>query len=669
MSTRKLTRKEKIALQQSTAGDAPKKPRKEQEQQARSFRRLLGLAVAVLAFLVYTNTLHHGYVLDDYGLIPDNSLTKQGVAGLGEIFSTTYRTGMNIPDYSLYRPLSKAMFAVEWQLAPNNPALGHWVNVILFALTCLLIFHVLQSYLRGQVLLPFLTALLFAAHPIHTEVVANIKSRDEILALIFGLLTALFVFYYIKSGKKRNLLFMAATMFLGLLSKESTITWLAVIPLFMHFMSSAKKQHYIAVLPVLLFSTLIFMGIRNKILPDVDSSIPLQDNHLVAIKDLLLQRANAIYLTGVYIKQLLWPVTLMADGSYNHFEVVSFTSLEFIVPMLFLLGLGIFAILRFRRRDLLAFCILYFFVTYSIVSNIFFLIGTNYGERLLYMPSLGFCLAIALLIRRLTIAGEQPHLVNNWKEFMAQAKRPVLATSILFILMGVKSMARNEDWKDNLTLYTTDLEKAPKSVHLRFYLANHITSEESLAALKDSASVAKTRYEAIDHLTTCVEIDPTYADAFQRRAYIYFTLKDYETAEKDYKRSMELNPSSPVTLNNYGSLLFETQRFNEAKDLFEKAVRYNPLYAHANGNLASVYGVFGEGYYQQAREQSDKQDYFMKEGRKQFETAIAYFRKAVTIDPEYTGAWRMMGVTYQNLGDAASAEMCMRKVDELQKKR
>ena len=107
---KKLTRKEKIALQKKSQEFSPKELERKKKSN-RSFRLMLGLFVAILGFLLYSNTLNHGFVLDDNGLIEDNTSTKKGITNIPEIFSTTYRYGMKVTDYQLYRPLSKAMFA------------------------------------------------------------------------------------------------------------------------------------------------------------------------------------------------------------------------------------------------------------------------------------------------------------------------------------------------------------------------------------------------------------------------------------------------------------------------------------------------------------------------------------------------------------------------------
>ena len=149
------------------------------------------LGCAVLAFLLYANTLGFSYVLDDFSLIKENLLTQKGIAGLTEIFKSSYRSGYYLPDNDLYRPLSKAMFAIEWELAPNSPELSHWVNVLIYASIGFLLYRLLFSITNNNTWLSLVIALLFITHPLHTEVVSNIKSRDELLRFLFFLLMSL----------------------------------------------------------------------------------------------------------------------------------------------------------------------------------------------------------------------------------------------------------------------------------------------------------------------------------------------------------------------------------------------------------------------------------------------------------------------------------------------
>ena len=163
----------------------------------------LGIIVSLLAFILYYNTVHHDYVLDDFSLIYENTVTTKGLKGISTIFQNHYRVGYYLIDDGIYRPLSVAMFAVEWQLSPNNPHLSHWINVIFYVFTGWLLFITLSKLLKDyNLVVPFLISLLFISHPVHSEVVANIKSRDELLGF---LLTIASLYYLIKYFEKNKI--------------------------------------------------------------------------------------------------------------------------------------------------------------------------------------------------------------------------------------------------------------------------------------------------------------------------------------------------------------------------------------------------------------------------------------------------------------------------------
>lgn len=649
----KLTRKEKFAKQKGTVSV---KQLEKDEISRRSVARILGLIIAIAGFLFYSNTLNHDYVLDDFGLIRDNTQTKQGIAAVPEIFKSSYRFGMNITDYQLYRPLTKAMFAVEWEIKPETPALGHWVNVIFFSLLCCIIFGTLYSYMNGNLLVPFITALLFAVHPLHTEVVANIKGRDEIVCLLFSLLSAWSFHKYVTKNSLLALFGGGALYFIALLAKESAITFLAVVPLLYYFFSSAKSDKYYKTLSIMAVFTVIFLLIRRKVLGDVDSPIPVEDNSLAGINNILVQRANAIYILGVYMYKLVFPIPLVSDGSYNSFPPIPLTSWKFIIPFLVLVASGVYGLMRFKIKDPVSFGILFFFVTVSLVSNVVILIGTNYGERLMFMPSLGFCFIVAVLISRLMKSEQAGKIYTSLNSFLAQNTRPLLLTMVITILFAIKTFARNVTWKDNMSLYTTDVKQVPNSAHMLFYLANHITNEDYIDLIPDSIGKRKLRLEALDYLTRAVTIYPKYADGFQRRGLIFNQLGDKVKAEEDYKMALKYNHTHPIVYNNYGTLCFDQRRYDEAMSHFKNAVRYNPKYAHALNNVASVYGVYGLGEQEQITRDPANAAAHAARSKENFEYAVSYFLMSIEADKEFAEPYRLVAVTYRNLGRIAEAE-------------
>jgi protein O-mannosyl-transferase len=651
----KLTRKEKIALQKKEGPVISSKQIQKQEKKQQSVKLWLGLLVAVFAFLIYSNTLNHDYVLDDFGLIKENTQTKQGAKAIPQIFKSSYRFGMNMTDLQLYRPLTKAMFALEWDIAPDTPALGHWMNVIFYALSCLILFHVLSLYFKN-LFVPFVAALLFAVHPLHTEVVANIKSRDEIMTFLLCFSAAGFFYSYVMKDSSKALLAGLACYFIALFSKESSITFIAVIPLMFYFFTPATKKQYWRVLGGMIGLTVVFLLIRRSVLGGVTPEIPLIDNSLMAIDSFIGRRINAIYILGQYLKLMIFPDTLIADASYNHFPEVSFTNWKFLLTLGILLAAAVYAIVNFKKKDPMSFAILYFFVTVSIVSNVVIMIGTNYGERLMYMPLLGFCLVVAILFQRIFKLSAVTSTIQSAGAFFNTYKIPVLISLFIAIAFGVRSMERNNDWKDNLSLYSSDVQKVPDSAHMLFYLGNHITTDDYLAELPDSNARELSRKKGLEYLTSAIKIYPGYADAYQRRGYIYFQRGLDTLAETDYIKALDYNPTHPIVYNNYGSLLFKKKLYAESMKSFENAVRYNPNYAHALNNLASVYGVYGQGETEMIEKDPANRDKHIMQARQYFETAVSYFLKAMKVDPEFTEPYRLIAVTYRNLGDIPSAE-------------
>lgn len=159
------------------------------------------LILLVLPILLYAGALRFGYVLDDTLVLSENKFVQQGTKGIPAIFSNESLVGYLGANHDIvvgarYRPLSIASFAVEHQLFGVAPGISHFVNALLYALTALVLFRLLSTVVspkpgqRWFLSLPFVAALLFALHPLHTEVVANIKGRDEILALLLALVAS-----------------------------------------------------------------------------------------------------------------------------------------------------------------------------------------------------------------------------------------------------------------------------------------------------------------------------------------------------------------------------------------------------------------------------------------------------------------------------------------------
>ena len=124
--------------------------------------KLLGMICAFFAFVLYINSVSYDYMVDDATVIKNNKQTTAGIKAIPAIFSSAYRAGFWSRQEGLYRPLSVAMFAVEWQLAPDKPWLGHLINVLLYTLTAWLLYKLLRKlFNKHHPLIPFFIVLLY----------------------------------------------------------------------------------------------------------------------------------------------------------------------------------------------------------------------------------------------------------------------------------------------------------------------------------------------------------------------------------------------------------------------------------------------------------------------------------------------------------------------------
>ncbi len=594
----------------------------------------------VLALIVYANTLTHGFALDDYAAILENTSTRKGLAALGEIFRTSYRFGYILLGDELYRPFTKAIFAAFWDFWPNNPFPGHLLNVLLFSFTCGLIYKLMLKWWPAQPAFALLTSALFAVHPIHTEVVANIKSLDEILAFLFCLISLGFYLEYPKAGKRRYLVYSALCYFLAFLNKESAVTFIVIFPLMDWLVNRRSLKSGFGSILIMMIPLFLFFSIRYQVLHSdiiVKSAAPsVADNMLSAAKDPLTRISGAVAMLGLYVWKLLLPVSLSFDLSYPEVSPAKMGDWKFILSAISLLALLLVAIAGLKRRSRWSAALLFFFITVSISSNIFILIGTHYGERLMYAPSLGFCMAAALILVK--VGGDK-------KDDLKIPPALWMVSGIIVLVFGFLSIRRNPVWKDNLSLYSSGLISAPNSGRVHYYQGLILVKPETLAGFPESSRDSAER-AGINHLKKSVELYPAFADAWTQLGVASYRKKDYRQALLYYDEALKYNKYDPVVYSNSGTAHFEMGNYNEALRLFTEAVRLKPDYADAYMNIGSCYGVGG-----------------------QFDLALANFEKAVYYNPDLSTAYYMMGVTWKNKGNEQMANQYFQKAEMVKAKK
>jgi protein O-mannosyl-transferase len=587
--------------------------------------RLQALVIFALSFALYANTLTHKFCQDDAIVITDNKYTVEGFAGIPDIlrYDTFYgffkEAGKaNLVAGGRYRPFTLVQFAIEYQFFGKNPFIGHLFNVLWFGLTCVLLYFVLLKLLNfkhqkqpksssGYTIhfIAFAAAAIFAAHPIHTEAVANIKGRDEIMCL-FGSLAA--VWFSIKASEKGSILntiLAAVLFFIGLLCKENAITFVVIVPLIYWFfmetnIATALKQAIPFIASAILFIILRGAVIGNQFGGEQlelmnNPYLKLVDNQYVAFS-FSEKFGTIIYTLGDYIRLLIFPHPLTHDYYPRHVGIMSFGDWQVMLSLLVYIGLGALILRGLFKKEIWAFGLAFYLITLSIVSNLVFPVGTNMAERFLFMPSVGFCLVVAIVLSKIFIVKNNDNLLNI---------KPLSMVLIAMItLLGLKTVLRNPAWKDNYTIFTTDIEVSKNSAKLQTSVGGEtidtFRNEKNLELRKLKLN------EAIEHLKRAIEIHPTYKSPYLLKGNAYLYLDDYESAIKNYETALKLDPTFKDALSNLAiakNALYREigkkagqveNNIPKAIEYLTKAVEANPLDAQAYSYLGTAYGMSGQ---------------------------------------------------------------------------
>lgn len=600
------------------------KPNKEKQS---SFKVWLYVVCGLFAFLLYCNTLNHEYAYDDFPTIYGNQITMQGFKGIPELLHTSYWFGLNGEEDWLYRPLSMVMFAAEWGVAPNKPALGHWINVLLYALTAVILMRFLCNIFQSNnLLLPFVITLIWIAHPLHTEVVANIKSRDEILCFLFCVLTLDNLLQYSKNSKVTILIKGCLFYFLALMSKESAITLLAIIPLAVYFFGNTKLKNNLFVTAIAFAPAALYMLIRSIVLSNVIdiTNIPLSDNSLVgAHGNFNLEKGTAFYILGFYLKLLFFPHPLSMDYSFNEIPLVGLSNPVALFALVAFFSAGVYALVRLPKKDPVAFGILFFIITLSIASNVLFLTRCTMAERFLYMPSLGFIIAFLIPTARLLKTDFNPKIhFAGIAQMISFNKRFTYMVCVILSLASIKTIARNSDWKNDTTIFSADALNAPNSSRIHFLNANHLTQEikQNHVLPNEIENYYRT---AIDEYNKCISIDPDHYQSYFGLANVYEQKKQMNEALKYYLTVRERLPNLQLGYSNLGTFYFKIQQYDSAIVNLKKA---NSL----DSTVANVYNSLGSAYF----------------GKGELDNAIFNYQKSISLAPQYGDAWKNLGSCY-----------------------
>ncbi|OGE30355.1 hypothetical protein A2631_01105 [Candidatus Daviesbacteria bacterium RIFCSPHIGHO2_01_FULL_44_29] len=477
------------------------------------------LLVAILTVLGYINILPNQLVLDDTSFITDWEQIRS-FKNLPDLL-----TG-NVPQIhqGIYRPIRSVLYLIYYSLWGTNPFGYHLHSLAVHLVSTLLVYLIVKKLVEaGKItnssLIPFLTALLFGLHPIHTESITYIAASMEMTGVVFML--ASFYFYQ----KARNFIACAIFAVLAFFTYEMTVTLPLLIALYEFFIlqTPVKKLLRRGKRILGIFGLVAsFFVIRIWIL-----NIPLARGEYLGYSfyatQLVMMKVYVMYIT-----KLLFPVNLsyiqdLAPGfesfttHYSNLQAIRNLNpfqIDILVSILIVFGL-LFLAIKFRQRfRLFAFCVFWFFTSLLPVSYLFPQ-GIAISEKYTYIGSIGFCLLLAYLISR--IDGKRYQFLG------------VTITTLLMIFYSYLTVSRNLDWKDPITFWEKVARQHPQSslapYNLGIFYYHNQNFDQSI----------KNYQKAIDN-------EPRFWEARFNLANILTQMGDLATATQLYQSVLILNP-------------------------------------------------------------------------------------------------------------------------------
>jgi len=575
------------------------------------WRDVYAFLPAGFALLTSLNTVYNGFVHDDLPQILNNPFT-QDIANLPlaftgsvwSVFSDNIRATMDV----YYRPLFNMLLILNYALFGSNAWAWHLINVVIHASVSLLVFIVVKE-ISGRQWLSLITACLFAVHPTHVESVAWISGVTDPLMSLFFLTALLFYLRYRTSGRVFILIAALGCYLLALLSKETA----AALPLILCFFELSNKKElafskrwqrtFILIamfaVPTALYFILRYAAIGNVLTGTARAAYPL---------------GTVLLTVPVILAKYLWLLSVPFGYNFQHYTaLVDYpTDIRFLAPFALLIGLTLTVVLI--KSDLVKLGAVWFIATLApvMVATRSFHPISLVQERYLYLPSVGFCLALAVGI------------VWLWNHQNASGR--VLASSLMLaITVGWSwiTVEQNQTWRNTVTLFQRCVTANPRSPFARTALstAYHLVGKKQEAegearraldldstcidAYVNLAYFARSSGnldDAIDYLKQAIS---TINDDPEKLAYrgilhhdlglVYEESKDFDSAEQNLRKAIEYRPSVP-NIYDLGGFYFDRGQYERAPELYEDTFRrINPrFFGVIYLKLARTYDKLGQ---------------------------------------------------------------------------
>lgn len=576
---------------------------------------ILCLIIFIFSCLLYANTINHEFAYDDFPFIVNNEFVQDGISGIPKILSSSYwdgNTSLHNVNYFSYRPIPAISFALETSLFNGQPFARHLIQVLLYAILCSLLF-VLLKYLfpNHQPFALLIVCLLFAAHPLHTEIVANLKNRDELLGLLLAIIGLIFLF-----GKNNNFIKYIGSFFfilLAILSKETSIILIVACLAFSFIKNLRKPKAALLNCLPLIACLFIYFAIRLSMGGGNIIKFDPFDNPILFAESSGEILATKIWVLGK-MQQLLWlPISLQYEYGFAEIVPTNFSNplvhLSLLIHLILLGGLY-----YFRKNNLAVFAILLYFVTVAVIGNILYTFPVALAERFLFIPSLYICLLPAAIFMKFS--------EGSFKTY----KIALLVLAAVLILFSFKTVKRNPVWKNNNTLFSHDVKVSDQSARANMHYGQLLLNE---AKMKKSIDKPKVNL-AIKYLNKAKNLKPNRWVTEINLALInaYKLNGQKEKAISLIRKGLEFDPSIPQLLLAETEILIQQNEFKKANEVLDKILKQSPNSYQAHWFKGFIAGSLGN-----------------------LNEAIKWLEKAYQLNPNSKDVLKYLSKAYQESGN------------------
>lgn len=501
------------------------------------------LLLLVIVCSVFGNTIYNGFVWDDFLFLVNNNTY---------IDFKLDRIWLSLANGVEYLPIRDMSYALDYTLWGNSAMGFHITNVVLFAVTVLIVYAFVRRLLvfycvdqatkiNSSELLALLAATMFAVHPLHSEVVSFITCRNALLSTLFFMVSCYVNILFLDSkSSKRKIYFVVGflSFVISIFSKVTSIT----LPFIVLLLNIQRYKHdkikaIVYAIPYGLVSIAAFffhkfIAQQSHIIPSLPTKIDI---------DFVLSKiAVASQIPWFYLNKLVIPIELSVEYDTRFTE--SILSIKALGGLLLVVVTIYLAVRCKRNTPLVSFWVSWYFVTLIPVLNIF---STHpvVADRYAYLPSLAFCCLLASFILS----------INNSKT------RMVVYLGIVLLWSGL-SMNRNLVWESNKTLWENTVRISPGSTNANVHVGRIYFLEGKFA-------------QAFDHLDTARRLNYSSPEYDFYTGYLYFVRQDFSGAINCFKRALTRDPNFIEALYYLGSAYESTGDKNMATDYYRMALR------------------------------------------------------------------------------------------------